>query len=378
MAKISDLEETADAGSYSASGSVSEPLRQPNVQPEYDTQSVADSISSITQSLARPEVGSDDLRYQSVDQLNRELETAILSSLKLKNDWARSSTYEERNSLENQKRVWDTRLSAVSAALLVRIPEEREQYLQKLRDIKQEGEDWERAYQQRKKQEEVRSHSDSSTSEEAQKTPEETVEEIYARVKKQTEERIQRHCPPIPVASPSPSTSSRSSTSAWKYLRGKLGDFKDFIFGDSPQVKTREVQGNKKLNEPGTQERKHPITATATTTNNQQPKNADVRWLDEWREVNPAPADDLSNAAIPSSPQASGTHIEIRVNDPMESPLVNLVKAEVCQYNSNFREFKLTFRSFPKLIQSVNLRMPPRTEFLWSLRQALLWRLCPW
>ena len=79
--------------------------------------------------------------------------------------------------------MWDTWLSAVRAALLKRILEEREHYLQKLRDIKQNCEDWELEYQQRKKmQKEARSRSRSPKREverESKKKSQETVEEIF-------------------------------------------------------------------------------------------------------------------------------------------------------------------------------------------------------
>ena len=71
MAKIHDLEEIEEADSYSAiSGLVSLP-EQYMVRSDYDTQSVTDSIISTTESLGWPEVGSDDLHYQSIEQLER-------------------------------------------------------------------------------------------------------------------------------------------------------------------------------------------------------------------------------------------------------------------------------------------------------------------
>ena len=263
------------------------------------------------------------------------METAVLSSLKLKNDWMASSTYEERNSFENQKRVWDGRISAVMPALVERISEHREQYLKELKDMKQECQEWERAYQERKKKKEEE--------EKTKRPPRETAEEIIERLKKQAEERIQRHCPPIPALGADLSTSSGSNPNAWKYLREKLGDFKDFILGDSPQKKTKRAPGIKELNgiHPQSEERKHPIKATATVAN-WQPKNSDVR-----PESNPGSMDDhplsgsdSSNAAIPGSPP-SKIHVTTWVNPPLESPTAvsrslassDLTKPEVCQCN---------------------------------------------
>ena len=325
MVKILDLEERTNANLYLMSDSVlpsSENLRQANVQPDYDVQSVVDSISSSTEYLARPEVGSDDLRYQSVDQLNREMETAILSSLKLKNDWAECCTYDERDSLGNQKRVWDTRLSAVRDALLERIPEEREQYLQKLDDIIEDCKKEELAYEEKRKMRQ------------AERAREETAAEIAARHKKQLEERIKKYCPSISSDS---STSSSGSPSAWKYFRGKFGNFKDFILGGSSEMKTKEGPGNKKLNDIQPQtEQKQSIKATPTTTNNLQSKNTEARGLDEWHEANPTSADDLSIAGIPSSPQIPGTRVEIRAESLMKSPTAGPMRsaqAEVRRYN---------------------------------------------
>lgn len=349
MTKILGLENILDTDSSSASSRVAplpDHLTQPNVQTDYDSQSVADSISSIAESLARPEVGRDDLRYQSVEQLKRQLETAIIRSLKAKNDWEGSTNYGERMSFAAQKRVWDARLSAVGEALLERIPEEREQYIKKLHNIKQTFKDRRLAYEQSKKmQEEAQSHNDSPMHGVEGDTPneqEETVEEIVARIKKQTQERIQRHCPPVPAVSPDPSISSGSTASTWKYIRGKLGDLKDFILGDSLEAKTNEGRGNNKLYDTKhqTEERKQPINAAATTTN-KQPEDVSVRGPDGWRKVNAASVDDLSNGAIPSSPQVSETYVEIRSYAPMESPTSayrksgysDSAEAEVCLQN---------------------------------------------
>jgi hypothetical protein len=316
MVKILDLEERPNTNLYLMSGSVlpsSEYLRQPNVQPDYDVQSVVDSISSSTKSLARPEVGSDDLRYQSVEQLNREMETAILSSLKLKNDWAECCTYDERDSLGSQKRVWDTRLSAVRDALLERIPEEREQYLQKLDDIIQDWKEKELAHEEKRKMRQ------------AERAREETATEIAARHKKQMEERIKKYCPSLSSDS---STSSSGSPSTWKFLRGKLGSFKDFILGGSSEMKTKESPGNKKLNDIQPQtEQKQSMKTTPTTTNNLQSKKTEARGLDEWHEANPTSAD--------NSPMA-GTRVETRAESLLKSPTIapmRLAEAEVCQYN---------------------------------------------
>ena len=332
MAKIVGLKETADVDSYSASDSISsfsEHLRESNGLLDFDAQSAGDSVSFITEPLVPPGVGNEDLRYLSVDQLYKELETAIISSLKLENARMTCVTRNEWDSLKSQKRLWDLRLSGVNAALLERVPVEREQFLQKLRD----WENGELADKQKKNQEELQSHSDmtnlrseGSTS----KTPEQTDEETTARTRKQTEERIQRHCPPIPSVSQVQLTSPSGSTGTWKYLGGKLGHSNDFILGDS----TKEQQENNKLNniQPQTEERKHPIEAIVVTMNNQQSKKTDVQWLDEWRQVNPVSADDLLNAAFPSPPQVSGTHVEIGVNDPEESSTAafDLTQSEVC------------------------------------------------
>ena len=342
MTKILDLDDISDTDSHSASGMVAplaEHLTQPNVELDYDAHSLADSIPSIAESLAPPEFGSDDLRYQTVDQLKRELETAIISSLRARNGAEGSVDYDERKSFAAKKRVWDTRLSAVSAALLERIPEEHAQYRKKLRDEIQASEEDIRAYDQSRKmrEEEERSRRESQK-QDTPNIPEETVEERVARIKKKTEELFQKYSELDPLNSPAPSTSS-STTSTWKYLRGKLGDFKDFILGDSPQMERKEGQENKKSDDIQLQaeERKHPVKATATTTDHQQPKNSEVQWLDERREVNSASADDFSNAAIPSSLQDSGTHTEIRTYPFMESPTASLAPsdlapAEVCQY----------------------------------------------
>jgi hypothetical protein len=297
MTKILDLDDISDTDSHSASGivaSLAEHLTRPNVESDYDVHSLADSIPSISESLAPPEFGSDDLRYQSVEQLKRQMETAILSSLKARNDAEGSVDYDERKSFVAKKRVWDTRLSAMSAALLERIPEEHAQYRKTLQDRIKASKDRIRAYDQSKKmREEAQAHSDSLKSE-TPKIPEETVEEIVARMKKKREELFRKYSIPDPSNSPASSTLS-STTSTWKYLRGKLGDFKDFILGDSPQAKMKEGQ------------------------------------------VNSASADDFSNAAIPSSLHVSGTHTKIRAHPPMKSPTASLAPSdltpvEVCQY----------------------------------------------
>ena len=261
-------------------------------------------------------------------------------------------TQDEKDSLETQKRVWDKRLSAVIAALLERMPEEqREQYIQKLRTMWQayedseleqayedselaqsyEGSELEQSYedselaQSYEDSELEQSYEDSELDYEkrkkeaqSRKKPEQTVEKYFAKMKKQLEEHIQRHCPPIPDVNVDSSTSSWSNINPWKYLHKKPGNFKSFILGDSPQAKMTEGLGSKKLNDIQSQneERMNPIMSMAASDNNGQPNIPGIRQPDVWHESNPSSINEHAPTVTSKRSACS-----------------DLANSEVCQYN---------------------------------------------